>query len=369
MQHFGPDEGLSPEIYTVFVDGNGQLWIGSVGGLSWFQDGRIRTVNSQQGLPADQVFAILDDSYDRLWFTEFAGISSIDKRSLTDWAAGRRHNVIPILYPNAEGIQPRTSGFVFPNTARTRDGHLWFSIADGLAEVTPPEPAAALSSEFRVIVEDATIDHVPHFEPDRIRIPPGEHSMEIRYTALTLTSPETIRFRYQLEGFDKDWIDADVRRIAYYNNLKPGSYTFRVEASAEEDRWLKATPLLLEQLPFFYQATWFRLTCIASFLVLFWALYELRVRQLARQFNMTLEARVNERTRIARDLHDTLLQSFHGLMLRFQAAYNQMAARPEEARETLEAPSKRRRKRSPKAGMPSRGCVYRRSRRMISPWP
>lgn len=104
VQHFGRNEGLrSPNIYTLFVDSKSDLWIGSTGGLSWFQDGRILTVTSQQGLPSDQVLALEGDSYDRLWFTSFGGIAAIDKKSLAEWAAGRRQRLTPTVYPSANG--------------------------------------------------------------------------------------------------------------------------------------------------------------------------------------------------------------------------------------------------------------------------
>jgi signal transduction histidine kinase len=183
-------------------------------------------------------------------------------------------------------------------------------------------------------VEDATIDRVPNFEPDRIRILPGARAIELRFTALTLSSPETVRFRYRLEGFDDDWIDAGVRRVAYYNNLKPGTYTFKVQGSPGAEQWLESPPLLLEQLPFFYQTWWFRSLTWAAALSLALFLYRLRVHQIAREFNARLEERVSERTRLARDLHDTLLQSFHGLMLRFQVVSKML---PEgKAKEQLE---------------------------------
>jgi ligand-binding sensor domain-containing protein/signal transduction histidine kinase len=320
VQHFGHDEGLpAREIYTVLVDVKGQLWIGSTGGLSWFQDGRIRNVNSQQGLPADQVFAILDDSYDRLWFTGFAGIAAIDKKSLADWAAGRRRKLNPLLYRSAEGLEVRTSSNVFANSARTPDGHLWFSIADGLVEVTPPDPAASHAPQFPVLVEDVTVDGVPYAELGRIRMPPGTRSVELRYTALTLSNAEAVRFRYRLEGIDKDWVEAGARRQAFYNNLKPAVYKFRVAASAGQEQWQESPALVVEELPFFYQTWWFMLLASSAALSLAFLVYRLRFHQITREFNVRLEERVGERTRIARELHDTLLQSFQALMFHFQA--------------------------------------------------
>lgn len=313
VKHFGRAEGLrSFNIYTVFVDRRGDLWIGSSSGLSWFQDGQIHTVSSQQGLPSDQVFAILDDSYDRLWFTGYGGIAAIEKKSLTEWAAGRRHWLKPMLYRSADGLQINNHDRVFPSASRSADGHLWFSMADGLSEVTPPNPSASHSPKFPVVIEDVKIDGVSHSQSNRIRIPPGARSIELRYTALTLSSPETVRFRYRLEGVDEDWVDADARRVAFYNNLKPRTYTFRVSASAGEEQWRESSALVLEQLPFFYQTKWFMLLASATALSLVFFVYRLRLQQAVDRIEAGFQERMEERTRIAQELHDTVVQAISG---------------------------------------------------------
>jgi signal transduction histidine kinase len=171
-----------------------------------------------------------------------------------------------------------------------------------------------------VLVEDVTVDSVVHSASGVIGMPPGTRSIEVRYTALALSNAEAVRFRYKLEGMDKDWVDADTRRFAFYDNLKPGAYKFRVAARVGEEQWQESSTLLLEQLPFFYQTWSFMLLCAAAFLALLWALYLLRLQQLRHQFAIGMEARVNERTRVARELHDTLLQSFQGAVFQFQAA-------------------------------------------------
>jgi ligand-binding sensor domain-containing protein len=313
VRHFGPGEGLrSPNIYSTFVDRKGDLWIGSTSGLSWFQEGKIRTVSSQQGLPTDQVFAIVDDAYGRLWFTGYGGIAAIEKKNLAEWAAGRRQRLNPTVYRSADGVQNYTIGRLFPNATRSADGHLWFSIAGGLAEVPPPMPSASPGPEFRVLIEDVTIDRVSHLEPGRIRIPTGARSIELRYTALTLSSPETLRFRYRLEGIDDDWVDADARRVAFYNNLKPGAYTFRVSASAGEERWQESSALVLEQLPYFYQTQWFVLLASATALSLAFFVYRLRLQQAVDRIQAGFQERMQERTRIAQELHDTVVQAISG---------------------------------------------------------
>jgi PAS domain S-box-containing protein len=299
VQHFGRDEGLrSTVIYSVCVDKQGELWIGSADGLSWFQDGVIRTVNSQQGLPADQVFAILDDPFNRIWLGGQTGITAIDKKSLSEWASGVRHKLEPVLYPFPRGVETGFPTQFFPSAARSTDGNLWFGGIGGLCEVTPSDPAASHTSQFPVVVEDVTVDSVLHSADEVIGMPPGTRSIEFRYTALTLSNAEAVRFRYRLEGMDKDWVDADTRRLAFYDNLKPGTYKFRVAARVGEEQWQESPTLVLEQLPYFYQTWWFTLLASATGLSLLFFFYRLRANQVARHFN----ARLAERARIVEEL-------------------------------------------------------------------
>jgi signal transduction histidine kinase len=154
--------------------------------------------------------------------------------------------------------------------------------------------------------------------------------------------PGRIRFRYFLENFDRSWSQPVAAREAVYTNLGPGSYRFRLVASNSEGLWNgPETAIAFSVAPAYYQTYWFRLSCIAAFLGMLAAAYQLRLRHLSREFNLRLEERVAERTRIARDLHDTLLQTLHGLMFRFQAARNMFARRPEEAMEALDGAIRR----------------------------
>ncbi len=160
-------------------------------------------------------------------------------------------------------------------------------------------------------------------------MPPRIHDLEIDYTALSLVAPEKIHFRYKLDGQDRDWREVVNKREAQYTNLAPGNYKFRVIASNNSGVWNEEGDSLQFTIePAYYQTNWFRVLCVAVFTLLVWAVYELRLRHLHHDFEMTLDARVDERTRIARDLHDTLLQSFHGLLLRLQTVSQILRERP-----------------------------------------
>jgi signal transduction histidine kinase len=192
-----------------------------------------------------------------------------------------------------------------------------------------------------VRIEQVTANHktyvVPSDEKASLRLPALVRDLEIDYTALSLVAPEKVLFRYRLEGYDREWQDAGNRRQAFYTNLKPKNYRFSVMACNNSGVWNEAGASLdFSVAPTYYQTLWFQMSCAAAFLALFWVLYRYRMLQIAREFNARLEERVNERTRIARELHDTLLQSFHGLMFRFQAARNIVLRRPEEAVHALD---------------------------------
>jgi signal transduction histidine kinase len=170
-----------------------------------------------------------------------------------------------------------------------------------------------------------------------LRLPPLVRDLEIDYAALSFVAPEKNRFRVKLEGRDPDWQDVGNRRQAFYADLSPGTYRFRVTASNNSGVWNETGAFLdFSIAPAYYQSTWFRATFVIIVLALLWALYQFRLRQLAHDFNLRLDERVNERTRIARELHDTLLQSFQGLMLRFQSARDLLPAHPAGAVEALD---------------------------------
>ncbi|MGA7079147.1 MAG: triple tyrosine motif-containing protein [Terriglobales bacterium] len=193
-------------------------------------------------------------------------------------------------------------------------------------------------------VEQITADHTTYNASSdmtsaakgHLRLPPRVRDLEIDYTALSFVAPEKVFFRYKLEGWDQDWKSVGNRRRAFFTNLAPGNYRFRVTACNNSGVWNEAGTFLdFSIAPAYYQTWWFRTLWVAAFLVLLWGLYQFRLRQLARQFNIRVEERVNERTRIARDLHDTMMQTFQGVLLKFHGLSIMLADRP-EAQQKLE---------------------------------
>jgi signal transduction histidine kinase len=166
-----------------------------------------------------------------------------------------------------------------------------------------------------------------------------DNVFSFEFAALSYANPQKNRYRYRLEDFESDWNEVGSKqRLATYTNLDPGRYVFRVQGSNADEIWNEegvALPILIT--PPWWRTSWFRAFCLGLFLALLWTAYQLRMRQVQHAFDMTLEARVGERTRIARELHDTLLQSFHGLLLRFQTVSHLLPDRPKEAKDTLES--------------------------------
>ena len=164
-----------------------------------------------------------------------------------------------------------------------------------------------------------------------------EASFLLKFSALSYSDPARNRYRYRLEGLETKWNEVDsTRRSATYTTLPPGSYTFRVQARTDRGDWsADSVALPVRILSPWYATPLFRSGCVLVLLALLWALYRYRLDQIAQEFNMTMEARVGERTRIARELHDTLLQSFHGLLLRFQIVDHLLPERPAEAKKRL----------------------------------
>src|SRR5262249_13876953 len=245
------------------------------------------------------------------------------------------------VFDNSDGISSliNASG-MNPHVAKTSEGKLWFWGSEGLSILDPRRlPFNNLPPPLHIeqVTADRKTYDVASDANGQLRLPPLVRDLQIDYTALSFVTPEKVLFRYKLEGYDTDWQDAGNRRQAFYNDLPPANYRFRVMACNNSGVWNEAGALLdFAIAPAYYQTIWFRSLCVVAFLAVLAALYQMRLRQVARRFNIRMEERVNERIRLARDLHDTLLQSFQGVLLKFHAVTYLIPDRPDEAQKTLE---------------------------------
>jgi signal transduction histidine kinase len=330
-------------------DRDGTLWASTEGGLSRLKNGRLATLSSKNGLPCDSTNWTLEDNDHSLWLYMTCGLVRIERAQLDAWAAAvdRDKNAKPSVQAkfldSSDGVRTLEDyDFYTPHATKSADGRLWFLPSDGVSVVDPRHlPFNRLVPQVRI--EQITADRKVHWEnlsgkpASKLRLPARSRDLQIDYTALSFVAPEKVRFRYKLEGRDDDWVDAGNRRQAFYTDLPPRNYRFRVAASNNSGVWNDAgASLEFSIAPAYYQTSWFLASCVVAFLALLAGLYRLRLLYLTKQFNARLEGRVSERTRIARELHDTLLQSFQGVLLKFSTVKYVMHSRPDEAEETLE---------------------------------
>ena len=334
---YGAGEGLGGgRVNDLRIDGDGTLWAATEGGLSRLKDGRIATLSSRNGLPCDTVQWAMEDDAGSVWLDLPCGLARVPHSELDAWAAGRRQTVNLAVFDSSDGLKslPTAPGYS-PRVAKSRDGKLWFTTATGVSVIDPGHlPFNKLPPP--VAIEQITADRKPYDAGANLRLPPLVRDVEIDYTALSYVAPEKIQFRYKLEGRDGDWHDVGNRRQAFYDDLPPHRYRFRVMAANNSGVWNEAGASLDFSVdPSYYQTNWFRALVVAAILALLATFYHLRLLYLKRQFSIRMEERIGERMRLARDLHDTLLQSFQGVLLKFHAVTYRLGDRP-EARKELE---------------------------------
>ncbi len=290
---FTTKDGLSQNfVISIYEDKEGSLWIGtSGGGLNRFKDGKFTVFTVKDGLFDDLAVQILEDDQANLWMSCNKGIYRVSKKELNDFANGRINSITSVAYGITDGLK----GNECNDALRTRDGKMWFATNKGAAVIDPanvrlnplPPPVA---------IEKVILDGKDVSSRERIEAPAGAGQLEFHFTALSFLVPEKVRFKYKLEGFDKEWVDAGTRRVAYYTNLPPGTYGFRVIACNNDGVWNETGASLEFYLqPRFYQTNWFYALCGLAVVFLGLGLYRLRVRQLRRR-TQELEGLVNERT-------------------------------------------------------------------------
>jgi signal transduction histidine kinase/ligand-binding sensor domain-containing protein len=335
FHELGVKDGLDSEthsaVYALYEGKDGVMWIGGSGGLSRFADGRVVTVNHENGLPGNRVWAIVDDDDGDMWLSVDRGLVHVSRDEFGAAAAERAHRIQYKLYDTSDGLAGAPLGSI--RAARAADGRLWFVRGGGLTVVEPralrgDRPLA--SAPLRI--EAAVANERRFSAAPQTSLPPGTKRLQISYTALTLTASNKIRFRYRLDGFDTDWIDAGTRRVAFYTNLSPRNYRFRVEADTDDGRWNTATTTWAFAIqPAFYQTNWFYASCLAMVGLVVWGSWQGRLRLVRRQFSMVLA----ERARLSREIHDTLLQSLVGVALQVDAISNTLDSSSSGARHQL----------------------------------
>jgi signal transduction histidine kinase len=308
------------------------IWVAASRGLGRFSDGRFATLRQVNGAPFDNLTAVVDDKRQHLWVGSGLGIIRLEREEFDNAIANQSHVVRYSLFDRSDGIAgtPLASYSRGRPVARSRDGRLWFVTGGGLTVIDPDvldDPPAASP----VRVEQITADDKGLAPARDMRLPPRTSRLQIDYTVVNLNSPLKTNFRYRLEGFDSTWIEAGKRRQAYYTNLPPRQYRFHVIASHTEGTPESAATWEFSIQPTFYQSNWFYAATGAALVAMILGAWRLRLGYVRREFSLLLQ----ERTRLSREIHDTLLQSLVGLALQFDAIAADVGASSSRTREQL----------------------------------
>jgi ligand-binding sensor domain-containing protein/signal transduction histidine kinase len=326
IKSFAANNGVSDAwIISLKSDSRNTLWIGTVGrGLYRLESGRFTHYSTAQGLPDDSVNSILEDADANLWIGTNKGIVRLIRRELDEVATGTSKTLQPLVFGKADGMKSsETSAGTQPTAWRARDGRLWFLTTRGLVVVDPAR-ISFNRGPLPARIEEMLVDQVPVKLAADVRLAPGIRRLEIHYTAPNLSTPERTRFRYRLDGYDKQWVPGGALRLAQYTNLPPGNYTFHVGASGENGGWnAQEATLDFELKPYLYQTWWFRLLCGLAVLSIAWGAYRLRVNWLHAR-----AAVLEERQRIASEIHDSLAQGLSGIIFQTEAALISMERAP-----------------------------------------
>jgi len=337
VQMFDAKHGLQVGNVLAILAEDGELWVGGELGFARFDGKRFVPIANATGRAFEGVSGILRARDGDLWLNGTAGISHIERRELDRVVRDPSHRVQSETFDYLDGV-PGTSVQLRPqpSAVETTDGRMWFAMTGGIVSIDPSQLARnTLPPPVTIWSITSGAERYPNVG-EELRLPVHTTDLQIEYTAGSLTVPERVRFRYRLDGLDRHWHDVGSRREALYTNLGPGNYRFHVIAANNDGVWNETGATIAFAIaPAFYQTRWFYALCALAVVAIVAALYRMRVRHVAAQVRGRLEARLAERERIARDLHDTLLQGMQGLIWRFQAAADRIPA-DEPARQLLE---------------------------------
>ncbi|HZB46284.1 MAG TPA: two-component regulator propeller domain-containing protein, partial [Pyrinomonadaceae bacterium] len=329
-------DGLSDNVViALHGDAEGRLWIGTNGGgLNLLRGGKFTAFTTRDGLPHDTVYRILEDGAGNLWMSCNKGVFRVSKAELDDFAGGKTKTLSPVVYGTADGMPTREcSGGGHPSGWRDRAGRLWFSTIKGVA-VIDPAGARTNAQPPPAVVEQVRVDgELVNTFGRKAELAPGKTRFDFHYAGLSFVAPEKVRYKYRLTGFDKDWVDGGARRVAYYTNLGPGDYRFEVLACNNDGVWSRAPAAFSFTLkPHFYRTPWFYALVVAALALVAAQVYLLRVRQMKARFAAVLQ----ERNRIAREIHDNLAQEILGVSVQLELVARLMPRSTDAAKTHLD---------------------------------
>jgi ligand-binding sensor domain-containing protein len=297
-------------VEQVMVNSDGSVLGATELGLIAWKDGKQQMMTVRNGIPCNDIFAIIGDNDENLWLYTKCGLVSISNNELQNWWQHPESLLKFKFFDEFSGVRPGIAPF--QKAARSPDGRLWFA-NNVVLQMVDPHRLYENALPPPVHIEEVLADQTAYTPAQGLRLPPLTREIEIDYTALSFTVPQKVRFRYKLDGHDADWQDSGTRRQAFYNDLGPGTFTFHVLACNNDGVWNEVgASLQFTVTPAWYQTNWFRLLCTLTGVLLVWLIYQFRVRQIARVIAAKFDERLQERTRLARELHDTFFQTVQG---------------------------------------------------------
>jgi ligand-binding sensor domain-containing protein/signal transduction histidine kinase len=306
------------KIWSIHEDPDNGLWFGTSNGLYSLRAGTLALCTTAQGLAGNVIYQILEDGSSHLWLSGPNNVSRVDRHAIESALEPGTHPRISLtLYPISQdfdsaelygGMQP--AGFISPQH------EVWFPSNEGPVHIQIPPKSPLSHPSFPVVINRVAADGRELAVQPQVVIAPGHGSLEISFAAILLRSQEALRYRYKLEGFDHDWNEAWSRRTAYYTNLPPGRYRFRVEAyEVNNPSVVSEAAIEVDQQPHFYRTLGFFLACLCALLAAVFAIHRYRLRQVSMRFHAVIE----ERNRMAREMHDTVIQDCVGLSTLLEA--------------------------------------------------
>ena len=314
------------------------VYAGGDFGLARFDGRRFVTLGSDVHPLLSRTAGIVETSEGDLWLNTVAGVVHIASADL-DYALAHTSGPMKArLFDRDDGMPGvAQQDSQSPTAVEASDGHLWFVTRLGVA-VIDPKRLSFNPLPPPVVIKSMVSGGRIYAAAAPIQLPKGASNLQIDYTAPSLSVPSRVQFRYRLEGVDDDWVDPGIRRQAFYTGLKPGRYRFRLMAANDDGVWNRRGATLEFEIPPTFLQSWpFHLLCAGLALALLWLGYSLRVRAVANRIRVRMNERLDERERIARELHDTLLQSVQGLIMRFSNIAQDIATIPPVHRDMLDA--------------------------------
>jgi ligand-binding sensor domain-containing protein/signal transduction histidine kinase len=287
------------KVWWVSEDLDGSIWAGLASGIARIKGDQLENITQKNGLPDDRIYAIVPDDHGFFWFASGRGIFRATRQALNDFADGKESRVECELYDGLESVKFTDRTDQENSGCKTLDGRIWFPSPWGVVMIDPANiPTNRIAPPVHI---DRVLANGREFaRSENIEVPPGIGELEIHFAGLSFVAPQKTRFRYQLEGYDKDRVEVANRRIAFYTNLKPGRYTFRVTAANADGVWNSTgDSLTLELLPHYYQTAWFYLLCGGLGLAALGGIYVWRVQHLTRSRQALQNARDLLETEVA----------------------------------------------------------------------